>query len=464
MSNETGASLRTALAAAAVLAAVVAGAVLATRDDAPAVVDAAVVTAADAGPTVALHDAAIAPDAAPLPYAVHEGELDEGETVSELLQEFGLDAGAVHAVVQALSGVYDFRQARAGARCEVRLDRADGRLLRLTFEAGPLDVFEVERDAEGKLQGRRVEIPVRLVETEVGARIEGSLDQTMQALGETPALVALVVDVFAWDIDFFRDQHPGDQFRVVVEKVYKEEDFIRYGRILAAEYAGKAGTFRVFWFQTDPNDEKTGGYFLEDGRSARKTFLATPLKFTRISSGFGKRKHPVLGYTKAHMGVDYAAPTGTPVWAMADGKVTWAGPKGANGNLVVIEHAGGLTSHYAHLHRIARGVRAGVRVTQKRLIGQVGSTGMSTGPHLHFAVRKNGAFVDPRKLKMSRGESIAKKDRAAFDAMVARRTSRLQTVALAEPPAAPEAEAASATADAEAPVALPGGSLGREEE
>ncbi len=461
MSNETRASLRIALIAAAALAAVVVGAVLAGRDASPPSADAAVALAADAGPPVVAVADASAPDAAPLPYAVHEGELDEDETVSELLQEFGLDASAVHDVVQALSGVYDFRHARAGARCVVHLDRTDRRLLRLTFEAGPLDQFEVERGADGKLHGRRIDVPVRLVEAEVGARIEGSLYQTMQALGETPALVALIVDVFAWDLDFFKDQHPGDQFRVVVEKVYKDEALIRYGRILAAEYAGKAGTFRVFWFQSDPADEKTGGYFLEDGRSARKTFLATPLKYTRVSSGFGKRKHPVLGYTKAHLGVDYAAPTGTPVWAMADGKVTWAGPKGANGNLVVIEHPGGLTSHYAHLHRIARGIRAGVRVTQKRLIGQVGSTGLSTGPHLHFAVKRSGAFVDPRKLKMSRGEAIAKKHRAEFEAMVAQRTGRLRTVALAEPPAAPEP---AETAAAASPIAAPAESLGREED
>jgi murein DD-endopeptidase MepM/ murein hydrolase activator NlpD len=177
-----------------------------------------------------------------------------------------------------------------------------------------------------------------------------------------------------------------------------------------------------------------GAYYLEDGQSARKTFLATPLKFVRISSGFNKhRKHPVLGYTKAHMGVDFAAPTGTPVWAMADGKVTQAGYKGANGNLVVIAHKGGLVSLYAHLHKIK--VKAGQEVEQKQIIGTVGTTGRSTGPHLHFGVKVNGAYVNPQNLKMTRGEGIAKRYKGAFDALVARRKGELDAVNIGSPPA-----------------------------
>lgn len=445
MTLERRAPLRNAVTAAVVLAAAIVAVVAVDRGSRPD-------PAADAGPPAPGPDQGLAvrtpsdagrpaPDAAPpSPWIVHEGTLARNQTLTDMLQPYGVDAGQVQAIVTALDGIYDFREARPGAKYAVRMARADGRLVHFRFEHGPLDVFEVERGADGALVGRRVEVAVRTVEAEVGATIEQSLYHAMRQMGESAALVALIVDVFAWDIDFFKDQHPGDRFRVVVEKIYKDEEFIRYGRILAAEYAGKVGTFRVFWFQVDPDDEKSGGYFLEDGRSARKTFLATPLKYSRISSGYSKaRKHPVLGYTRAHLGVDYAAPRGTPVWAMAEGKVVFAGYKGANGNLVVIEHANGLKSYYAHLHRIARGIKRGVRVDQKRVIGQVGSTGLSTGPHLHFAVKRNGHYVNPRKLKMTRSEPVPKSRLAAFKQVVARRTERLAAVAVLPPPAGPPA-------------------------
>ncbi|MCA9527819.1 MAG: M23 family metallopeptidase, partial [Myxococcales bacterium] len=347
------------------------------------------------------------------------------------LGQFGVDGAQVNAIVQALSPHFSFRLARPGARYGLTIRTADMRVEKFRFEHGPLEIFEAYREGD-ELKGRAVPVNVSTRVVSAGGEIQSTLYEAIQASGESTGIAGSMIDVFAWDIDFYKDTRPGDRFKVLVEKVYKDDTFIRYGRLLAAEYQSvKKGTFRVFWFQGA--GENSGGYYLEDGQSARKTFLATPLKYVRVSSGFNRhRKHPVLGYTKAHMGTDFAAPTGTPVWAMADGKVTFAGMKGANGNLVVIQHKGGLTSLYAHLHRIK--VKRGQTVDQKQIVGTVGSTGRSTGPHLHFGVKVNGKYVNPQGLKMTRGEGIARKHRAAFEALRAERIKILEGVVIGAPP------------------------------
>ena len=258
--------------------------------------------------------------------------------------------------------------------------------------------------------------------------------------GESPRIVAKLVEVFAWDLDFYRDTQPGDTIKLVVEKTFKGDTFIGYGRILAAEYRNQTSTFRTFWYENTPN--KISGYFLEDGQNAEKSFLATPLKFTRISSGYNpKRKHPILGYTRAHLAIDYAAPTGTPVWAMADGKVTYVGWLGAAGKVVRIRHRNKLTSSYAHLSRYARGLKRGMRVKQKQVIGYVGTTGRSTGPHLHFAVRRGRRFINPLKLKMTRKKRLPGKEMKLFSQVVKKRLKALESVTIL--PAVPPKKARS---------------------
>ena len=386
------------------------------------------------------------PTPAPVPEpppGEHDGVLGKDQTLGAALGQLGVSPQEVHGIVSALEGVYDFRDARPGARFQFKRDPGTGALLSFEFEHGPLDIFRVAPGPDGALKGSRVEVQVDRTEAEVGATIRSSLYAAMQSAGESPALIGRVTDVFAWDVDFFKDTRPGDRFKVIVEKLHKDGEFIRYGRILAAEYAGATGTFRTFWFQAP--GEEIGNYYLEDGQSARKLFLATPLKYVRVSSGFNKkRRHPVLGYTKAHNGVDYAAPTGTPVRAMADGKVTFAKRKGPNGNLVRIKHDNGLTSAYAHLHRIGRGIKAGVRVRQKQVIGTVGATGRATGPHLHFGVRRGNKWLNPQTLKMTRAKGLPSKHMPAFKALVARRLERLAAIQVqpfAEPPSEAPADA-----------------------
>jgi len=258
----------------------------------------------------------------------------------------------------------------------------------------------------------------------IGGRIDSSLYAAIKDAGESAALVDFFVDVFAYDLDFYNDTHDGDTFRVVVEKETKDTELVGYKRILAAEYQGKAGTFRTFFYN--------GAYYAEDGTSSEKTLLKTPLKFMRISSGFDrKRMHPVLHTTTAHLGIDYAAPTGTPVWAAAGGTISHRGPAGGAGNLVMIRHDGGIETAYMHLSKFADGQKVGQRIAAKTVIGYVGTTGLSTGPHLHFGVKQNGAYIDPSKLVPVKGKGVPPKDLEAFKAEVARLQGQLTTVSIA---------------------------------
>src|SRR5581483_7693576 len=198
------------------------------------------------------------------------------------------------------------------------------------------------------------------------------------------------------------------------------------------EYQARSGTFRAFWFQ--PKDGTPAGYYTEHGESVVKNLLKTPLKYVRVSSAFARFFfHPILHTEKAHLGVDYAAPAGTPVWATANGKVTAVGPRGGAGNAITIAHANGLESVYMHLQRFARGLAVGQAVRQKQVIGYVGATGLATGPHLHFSLKQNGAFVDPRALKPAREAPLAPAYRVEFADAIAPRLTALAAIEVRAP-------------------------------
>jgi murein DD-endopeptidase MepM/ murein hydrolase activator NlpD len=239
--------------------------------------------------------------------------------------------------------------------------------------------------------------------------------------------------VFAYDLDFYNDSHEGDTFKVIVEKEYgKDKELLRYKRILAAEYRGKAGTFRTFFFSSpgQPPGGK-GGYYTESGESSEKTMLKTPLKFTRVTSGFDRRRmHPVLHEVREHLGIDYAAPTGTPVWAAASGTIVHRGEAGGAGNLVMIRHDGGVETAYMHLSKFVAGQQVGQHVDAKTVIGYVGATGLATGPHLHFGVKQDGVFIDPTKLVPVRNRSIAERDSQAFHDQIGKLGAQLDAIAI----------------------------------
>jgi murein DD-endopeptidase MepM/ murein hydrolase activator NlpD len=238
-----------------------------------------------------------------------------------------------------------------------------------------------------------------------------------------PSALFDLVSIFESEFDFTADTQPGDRFRVLVEARYADGVLVEYGRIVAAQYVSDARTLTGVAFE----DKGRFKYFDPEGRSLRKMFLRSPLEFTRISSGFTyRRPHPVLGGVRPHLAIDYAAPTGTPVWAVADGHVVFAGRKGGNGIQVLLRHRGGYETYYNHLSRVAPGVRAGVRVDQKQVIGRVGSTGLSTGPHLDYRVSHNGTFVNPLNEKFFPGEPIATERRAQYLKHAAAAIERLE--------------------------------------
>ena len=259
---------------------------------------------------------------------------------------------------------------------------------------------------------------VRRVRTEPDVRVEAvrgrvtrSLFQAMEEAGEAPQLVVDLVEIFSSDFDFTADTRPGDRFRVLVEKRYAGARFVDYGRILAAQYASEGRTLSgVSW-----GGHGRPAYYDPDGRSLRKSFLKSPLEFTRITSGFTyARPHPVLGGVRPHLAIDYAAPVGTPVRAVADGHVLRAGWNGANGIQVHLRHRAGYETQYNHLSGLAPGIAAGARVGQRQLIGFVGATGLATGAHLDYRIAKRGVFVNPLGERFVPGEPIAPGERAAF--------------------------------------------------
>jgi murein DD-endopeptidase MepM/ murein hydrolase activator NlpD len=360
-----------------------------------------------------------------------EKQVGPSDTLGQLLIREGFDATQAGRVASVLSRLYDPRLIRAGQTYRVRLDEQGEPEV---FELRPNAVtrFAVSRGSAGDWVATRVDRSVTIQVATASGTIDSSLYESVQKAGETSALAGLLVDLLAFDVNFFTDTHPGDHWKVVVEKEILGGRFYRYGHILAAEYGGKVGTFRAFYWK--PGSAPGGGrYFDEQGRAITKSLLKTPLRYVRISSTFDRHRfHPILHREKAHLGIDYAAPVGTPVWASSTGKVLECQMKRGSGNTVVLAHANGLTTRYYHLSRFARGLRVGQLVRQKEVIGFVGTTGLSTGPHLHFSVTRNGAFVDPSKVQVNRDAPVA--DRAAFLGVVGQRMAvlrQLQPTALA---------------------------------
>lgn len=333
----------------------------------------------------------------------------------------GLD---VDGVVRALDGLFDFRYCRPGHRFELAKN-AEGRLDWMRYEAGPMDIFHVHRDADGVLVGQKE--PVRVVREvhEVEGTIEASLYLAMKAAGEEDALVLEFVDLFAWDIDFFTETQKNDRFRIVFEKRLVDGRFVGYGKILGGEYAHADGRqHRAFYYSAE---DGKGGYYTERGESVKKAFLKSPIQFASITSRFGMRRHPILQYSRMHKGVDYGAPRGTAIWAVGDAVVTKAGRSSGYGNVVYLRHANGLETRYAHLHNFGKGIRTGVRVSQKQIIGYVGSTGLATGPHLHFEVLKGGRHENPTRMSAPPAPPIPPGELERFQAQISQVRTRLET-------------------------------------
>jgi murein DD-endopeptidase MepM/ murein hydrolase activator NlpD len=226
-------------------------------------------------------------------------------------------------------------------------------------------------------------------------------------------VVKQIVEMFSTNIDFRSDLKRGDHFNVVYETFWQDGEFIRAGRILAGEFTNRGTTYQSVWFE-DPSSTQGGGYYSFDGTSLKKAFLKSPLEFSRISSGFSMRVHPISGNWKQHKGIDFAAATGTPIRASGDGVVDFAGTQGGYGNLVVLKHWANYTTAYAHMSAFAPGVRKGSKVSQGDVIGYVGTTGWSTGAHLHYEFRVGGEAKDPSKLNVQAQGPLTAAEMARF--------------------------------------------------
>lgn len=337
--------------------------------------------------------------------------IGRGDTLDVLLGRAGVEPAARMEMIGALKGVFDVRKLRAGT--ELVLTRRDGALESIEYAIDPDHRLQLA-GAPGSFKAAVVDVPGVIKAVPVCGVLRGSLFESMESAGERPELALSIAGIFAWDLDFYTDPQEGDQFCALVEKKeYENGQQPTYLRVLAAKYVNAGTTYEGFLF-ADENGKPQ--YYSRDGKSLQAAFLRSPMKFeARVSSHFSRRRfHPVLKIYRPHLGTDYAAPTGTPVQAVASGTVVSSAYSGGSGNMVRIRHANGYETYYMHLSR--RLVRAGQKVQQGQRIGLVGATGLATGPHLDFRVRRNGSFVNFERMRPPRATQLPAKQMPAFAA------------------------------------------------
>jgi murein DD-endopeptidase MepM/ murein hydrolase activator NlpD len=344
-----------------------------------------------------------------------EERIRRGDTVGSVLARMGVDdadALAFLRVDRAARAVY---QLRPGRPLRVATDE-EGRLLELRMVAPGGDMLTVAR-AGDRFDATMAAAPVETRWKIATGEIRSSLYAAGDVAGLPDAITTQLADVFAADIDFHHDLQAGDRFAVVYEMRYVDGELLGPGRIVAADFAHEGKMLRAFLFHDDSGRDS---YYGEDGRALRKSFLRSPVEFSRITSGFSEaRFHPILQYSRAHRGVDYAAPLGTPVRATSAGRVLFVGAQNGYGNVVQLEHQGTFSTLYAHLSRFGQGLRAGAKVAQGEVIGYVGQTGWATGPHLHYEFRVGDDQLDPLTLALPDGEPLAESQKPLFLSTIA---------------------------------------------
>jgi len=353
----------------------------------------------------------VQPPPPPPPGRVVAGKISKGQNLSTALRSQGLPKDLVETICRHLKSVVNLRRVKPGDAFEVRLN-PEGQFLNLLYTAGPLDIYQLSLTPAGEWLAVKKEVAVDKYWVRVSGEILTSLFDAMDQAGERDPLVMNFADIFAWEIDFHTDPQPGDRFEMVVEKYYVGDAFVRYGRLLYAVYERENRKHQAVYFE--PAAGK-GDYYTLQGESLRKALLRSPLKFTRISSGYSRsRPHPILGGNRPHLGIDYAAPVGTPIWAVADGTVVSCGWNGGYGKQITIKHPKGYQSLYGHLSGFASGIAKGRSVRQKQVIGFVGATGLATGPHLDFRLQKNGVYRNPLKEISPRALSLTEEEMPGF--------------------------------------------------
>jgi murein DD-endopeptidase MepM/ murein hydrolase activator NlpD len=362
--------------------------------------------------------------------------LEDGDTLDSILIEGGLSRGESALLNNRFGQFVDLRRLRPGHLLRFHYGPGD-RVDAVQMKVLGWGLLDAVRNGEGfDVTPRQADL--RELETDVAATIDTSLYEALRAAGEGPQLVQQLVDVFQWDIDFFALKK-GDSFSLVVTKKFAGSDLVGYGPIKGARFTHEGITYEAFRHESP---DGRAGYYARVGMPLRKQFLRAPLQFTRITSGFSKKRfHPLLHYFRPHHGVDYGAPTGTPVMTTADGVVLEASYSGGEGNFVRIRHTSRIETSYLHLSRFAKGIKRGTKVTQGDVIGYVGMTGLATGPHLDYRVSDDGTWLDPLKLKSITPDPLGSAELRMFRANVARLSPRLLAPSAQVAQAAPKRRA-----------------------
>lgn len=331
------------------------------------------------------------------------GNLQAGDTLYESLINEGISAAEILSLQEKVKSIVDFNYLPVGSEYSLKYN-PEGKVTEFIYKPNPIDIYYISiptSDLED-LKVTKEEVVTKVVRVE--GKIDNSLYESMMESADSPQLALQLAEIFAWQIDFFTESREGDTFKILVEKQYRG-DFYRWGKILAAQYEGELLSKHTAILFEDSSGRTD--YYTEEGESLRKAFLRAPLNYKYVSSYFSKsRFHPILRIWRPHLAIDYAAPTGTPISTIGDGVVIYIGYDKGNGNYIKIRHPNNYVTAYLHLSRFAKGLKKGQKVKQGEIIGYVGSTGLSTGPHLDFSISKNGERVDFLKLKLPAASSV----------------------------------------------------------
>ncbi len=329
--------------------------------------------------------------------------IKSGDTLASIFTRAGLSASTTHAIATLNDHTKSLRHIKPGQKIQLFIDN-DNTLHQMKYEPDITKTLHVQRTGDQGFSSKITNFQLDAYPVYREGIIESSLFEAAAQANIPESVIMDLASIFGWDIDFSLDIRRGDRFGIVYNELYKDDAKIRDGRILAAEFVNNGKTYRAVYY-TDPKGN--GDYFDEDGKSMRKAFLRSPVEFSRISSRFSKKRwHPVLSKWRSHKGVDYAAKRGTPIRASGDGKVIHAGKKGGYGRAIIIQHGGRYTTVYGHLNGYARGIRSGKKVKQGQIIGYVGSSGLATGPHLHYEFRVNGVHRNPLTVKLPEAKPV----------------------------------------------------------
>ena len=352
---------------------------------------------------------------APLPeYQKLTLTIRAGDTLDQLFRKHELDIGHLVSISRLDAAGKQFRKIKPGDVFEITHD--EGRLVSMYSALNLTSALKIDRQESG-FTAEIIERPIELRRRIAYGAIESSLFESAVDAGLSDKLIMNIAGIFAWDVDFVLDIRSGDNYYVQWEEIWQDGEFVTDGEIIAAEFNNNGRMHHAIRFVDESGHTD---YFTPDGLSVRKAFIRAPVDFTRISSNFNpKRRHPILNTIRAHRGVDYAAPRGTPIKAAGDGKVIHRSVKNGYGNAVILQHGGNITTLYAHMSRYASNVRMGTRVRQGQTIGYVGATGLATANHLHYEYRVNGVHRNPRTVSLPKANPISDKYREQFFATAA---------------------------------------------